>query len=127
MEFENLQDLLDDEFINDWLLSLNGHSTESLNNISLDNIQPLETVIESQAEKTEKCMDISEDFDLNDINDFSWFVPQKNLFEEYPGKEIISPKFFMYGGSNQLYRVLNTSEREHKKFKIKIKTIDLCA
>ena len=127
MEFENLQDLLDDEFINDWLLSLNGHSTESLNNISLDNIQPLETVIESQAEKTEKCMDISEDFDLNDINDFSWFVPQKNLFEEYPGEEIISQKFFMYGGSNQLYRVLNTSEREHKKFKIKIKTIDLCA
>ena len=33
----------------------------------------------------------------------------------------------MYGGANPWYKVLNTSEREHKKFKIKIKTVDLCA
>ena len=33
----------------------------------------------------------------------------------------------MYGGGNPWYKVLNTSEREHKKFKIKIKTVDLCA
>ena len=29
----------------------------------------------------------------------------------------------MYSGENPYYRVLETSEREHKKFKIKIKTI----
>ena len=33
----------------------------------------------------------------------------------------------MFGGGNPWYKVLNTSEREHKKFKIKIKTVDLCA
>ena len=42
----------------------------------------------------------------------SWFVPEEMILEQ--GE--------MYGGANPWYKVLNTSEREHKKFKIKIKT-----
>ena len=33
----------------------------------------------------------------------------------------------MYGGANQFKKVLNSSEREHKRFKINIKTVDLIA
>ena len=68
---------------------------------------------------------------LDALTDFSWFVPewhsQLNRIEEYPGEELINQQFNMYGGGNPYYKVLETSEREHKKFKIKIKTIDLSA
>ena len=69
--------------------------------------------------------------ELDALTDFSWFVlewqSQLNRIEEYPGEELINQQFNMYGGGNPYYKVLETSEREHKKFKIKIKTIDLSA
>ena len=50
--------------------------------------------------------------------DLNWFVPEEMILEQ--GET-------MYAGANPWYKVLNTSERENKKFKIKIKTVDLCA
>ena len=65
---------------------------------------------------TEPCNPDEPLFDA--LLDLSWLVSEEMILKQ---GEI------MYGGANQFKKVLNSSEREHKRFKINIKTVDLIA